>query len=234
MLLGAPLVVPSCHVLCPCGGHPWVPPRLGPARVIPWIRQSWAEPLVIPSGVGQGSAPPCLSVLGVTRGDSRGGLHRDTAPEGQGTGTPSQGHSQNIQLCLRIHRWDHVGTTQGTPLPGQGPRGDSQRPQGRRNRDTHTGTVCTHTDRHPTHPWGHLEGTRAPGDTDTQRVTPAEGHPVRGSPGLCVTHTQRDRAQGEGAVPVPAARQCVLHPCACGKWVRQCRARGWLRAPRLP
>lgn len=183
----------TCRVLV--GGTPGCPPQLGPAHVIPWIRQSWAEPLVIPSGVGQGSTPPCLSVLGVTRGDSWGSLHRDTTPEGQGTGTPSQGHPLNTQPRLRIHRWDHVGTAQGHLCLGKDhvgtPRDHSGGSMGTPSwgQSAHTQTdTSTHT-----------PGTvgRDPGDMDTQGVTPTEGHPTlcegqlpRGSPG--VTHTQRD------------------------------------------
>lgn len=238
-----PLLSPAatCRVLV--GGTPGCPPlpRLGPAHVIPRIRQSWAEPLVIPSGVGQGSAPPCLSVLGVTRGDSWGSLHRDTAPEGQGTGTPSREHPQDTQLRLGIHRWDHVGTAQGHLYLGKDRVGTA-----RDHRGGGVGTPTWGQSAHrkmgtSTHPRGQFEGTRDPGDIDTQGVTPTEGHPLvceghlpRDSSG--VTLTQRDRGWGVGRVPAPTARQRVLHLCAgaCWKWVRLCRARGWLRTPQLP
>lgn len=90
------------------------PPRLDPAHVIPWIRQSRAEPLVIPSGVGQGSAPPFLSVLGVTRGDSWGALPWDTAPEGQGTGAASHGQPQDTQPLAEDTQVGPCGDNPGT------------------------------------------------------------------------------------------------------------------------
>lgn len=156
-----PLLSPAatCRVLV--GGTPGCPSRLGPARVIPWIRQSWAEPLVIPSGVGQGSAPPCLSVPRVTRGDSR------VPAQGQSAG--GAGHRDTPRTPqLRIHGWDRVGTTQGHLCQGKDHVGTAREPQGRGHVDSHVGTVCTHTDRHPYAP---------PGTVGGDKGAEAHGHP---------------------------------------------------------
>ncbi|PKK17423.1 hypothetical protein A306_00014316 [Columba livia] len=91
----------ACRVL---EGHPWVAPRplARPSPCNPRIRQSWAEPLVIPCEVGTGLCPSLCAGQGTAGGTAGGG--------------PAQGHSPEAERDRDTRRHPALaGDRQGHP-----------------------------------------------------------------------------------------------------------------------
>lgn len=161
------------------GAPPGAPPLPwpGPAHVIPGIRQSQAEPLVIPCRVGTGLCP-FLSAAQL--GDTGGTLHRDTR------GGTALEQLERDRDTLGGHSpgafgWGHPDRdTPATPSPGWGHtvRDHAETLQGHPHLDKdHAGTSRD--------TWGGTVGTRA-GTARTRGdvlVRPqGQGHPHRDTP----------------------------------------------------